>query len=504
LRKTYRENEGGLYMKEKITNWLEENQQEFLEISDKIWEYAETALQEHRSAKLIVNFLKEKGFNVEEGVAEMPTAFVASFGEGKPVIAILGEYDALPGLSQDKEPVKKTIVEGAAGHGCGHNLLGGAGIAAAVALKERIVQGELKGTIKFYGTPAEEDFNAKGFMIHHGLFDGVDIGLCWHPMFVNSVSNSSSSAIISALFKFKGRTAHAAADPHNGRSGLDAVELMNVGSNYLREHMLTTSRIHYVITKGGDVPNIVPEEGEVWYYVRAPKYKEVDALYQRVVKVANGAALMTETELEIDYLGGTWNTRYNNVILDVLYENMVLVGPSDWSDSEKAFAHKLQESYPEGALEAQKANIPDEWSDIADQLFKEPLNNLIPPQVKKGKPSPGSTDVGDISWIVPLAEFTTATGAMGSPWHAWQTTASCGMSIGHKGMIQAAKILALTVADFMTNPDLVARAKVEFEEANAKDSYISPFKEGDKPPFHRITKGQSPLATLRGEKRLVE
>ncbi|MCG3217436.1 MAG: amidohydrolase [Candidatus Heimdallarchaeota archaeon] len=475
-------------MKDKISNWLNENQQEFIEISDKIWEYAETSLQEHRSAKLIVNFLKEKGFKVDEGVAEMPTAFVATFGEGKPIIAILGEYDALPGLSQDKAAEKNAIVEGAAGHGCGHNLLGGAGIAAAVALKERISQGELKGTIKFYGTPAEEDFNAKGFMVHHGLFEGVDIALCWHPYFVNSVINASSLAIISALFKFKGRTAHAAADPHNGRSGLDAVELMNVGTNYLREHMLTTSRIHYVITKGGDVPNIVPEEGEVWYYVRAPKYKEVETLYQRVLKVAKGAAMMTETELEIDYLGGTWNTRYNKVILDVLHKNMVLAGPSDWTEEEKTFALKLQESYPEGAIDAQKAFIEDEWTEVADQLFSVPLNDFIPPQIKKGKPSPGSTDVGDVSWVVPLAEFTAATGAIGSPWHAWQTTATCGMSIGHKGMMLAAKVLAFTVADFMTNEELVTQAKAEFEEVNAKDSYTSPFSTGDKPPFHRIVK----------------
>ncbi|MHA1910942.1 MAG: amidohydrolase [Candidatus Kariarchaeaceae archaeon] len=475
-------------MKEKISNWLDDNQQEFIDISHKIWEYAETALQEHRSAKLIVNFLKEKGFKLDEGVAEMPTAFVATYGEGKPVIAILGEYDALPGLSQDKIPTKDAIVEGAAGHGCGHNLLGGAGIAAAVALKERIAQGELKGTIKFYGTPAEEDFNAKGFMVHHGLFDGVDIALCWHPNFVNSVINASSLAIISALFKFKGRTAHAAADPHNGRSALDAVELMNVGTNYLREHMLTTSRIHYVITNGGDVPNIVPEEAEVWYYIRAPEYKDVEALYQRVLKVANGAAMMTETKLELDYLGGTWNTRYNNVILDVIYENMVLVGPSHWTEEEKAFALKLQESYPEGALASYKKIIPDEWSDIADQMFNEPLNNLIPPQVKKGKPSPGSTDVGDVSWVVPLAEFTATTAAMGSPWHAWPTTATSGMSIGYKGMMLAAKVLALTVVDFMTNEELVNKAKSEFEEVNALDSYISPFSDGDKPPFHRIIK----------------
>ena len=281
------------------------------------------------------------------GIAAMPTAFVASYGNGKPTIAVLGEYDALPGLSQVAEYTRKPLKEGAPGHGCGHNLLGTAGVGGVLAVKKAIDTGEVKGTIRYYGCPAEENFNAKGYMISPGgVFEDIDIAITWHPGWDNSITVQSNNALNSIFFKFYGKTAHAAADPYNGRSALDAVELMNVGANYMREHIIPDARLHYVITNGGLAPNIVPAEAEVYYFVRAPERYQVEDLYSRLKKVAEGAVLMTETRLEIDFIGGNYNPIRNKVVNSVIYEKMRELGPPRFNSDDQLFAQELKKTVP--------------------------------------------------------------------------------------------------------------------------------------------------------------
>ncbi|MFX1508624.1 MAG: amidohydrolase, partial [Promethearchaeota archaeon] len=347
-------------MPEKILEWLENNQEKFITISDKIWDFAELGLFEEKSSNLLAETLKKAGFTIKTGVADMPTAFVASYGTEGPIVALLGEYDALPGLSQAAEPVKKPINEGAPGHGCGHNLFGVACLAACLAVKEAIDSGEVTGTIRFYGTPAEENADGKGWMIEAGVFEDVDITLTWHPWDLNAVIATNFQAMYNVVFQFKGQTAHAAGDPFNGRSALDAVELMNVGCNYLREHMISDARIHYVITKGGQAPNIVPDDAEVWYYVRAPNLKEVKALYKRVLKVAEGAALMTETDFEVFLLGGSANLLPNETLEELLHEKMEVVGPPLYSEEDFNFARELKKSFPEDYFDNYLAALPQD------------------------------------------------------------------------------------------------------------------------------------------------
>ena len=475
-------------MSEKYSKWIKTNREKLINISDQIWEFAETGFQETKSSKLLAQTLEEAGFSVEMGIAEMPTAFIASYGSGKPVIGILGEYDALPGLSQTAEPVKNILKEGAPGHGCGHNLLGTGSLGGALAVKEAIKAGDAKGTIRFYGCPAEELFNSKGYIIRHQHFDDVDITLTWHPAFFNVVATMTTLAINSVFFKFHGRTAHAAADPFNGRSALDAVELMNVGANYLREHMIPDARIHYIITNGGEAPNIVPAEAEVYYFIRAPERHQVEELYQRVIKVAEGAALMTETEVEVEYIGGMYNPKHNQVISDVILEKMRKIGPPRFSKEEQEFAKEINKTLPPNSMEGYKKLIPPKLMEMAMQVLSQPLCPIIFPDLGKNQVMPGSTDVGDVSWVTPLGEFATACHSMGSPGHSWQNVATAGMGIGHKGMLMAAKVLALTAIEFMNNPELVEKARKEFEEMIKTNTYKSPFPEVYKIPFHRFIK----------------
>ncbi|MHA2031253.1 MAG: M20 family metallopeptidase [Candidatus Kariarchaeaceae archaeon] len=474
--------------KDILSPWIDQNQGKFIEISDKIWDLAEIGLQEHRSAKYLTSIFEKEGFEVEKGVADMPTAFTATYGSGSPVIAILGEYDALPGLSQKPSPVKDPIMEGANGQGCNHNLLGTAGIGASLALKVLIDREELKGTVRYYGCPAEETYNAKGWMVAHGLFKDVDIGLTWHPMSYNGGWDFSTNAMNAVMFRFHGIAAHAAGDPYNGRSALDAVELMNVGINYLREHMIPDARVHYVISRGGEAPNVVPAFAESYYFVRAPQRYQVDELYERVLKVAKGAAMMTETELEVDFLSGSYNTRENSVIRDAITTNMTQIGPNEWTDEEIKFAAEMRKTIPSGAFERFIGMVPSEIKEKAKEWIEQPLCDFIIPNFGNGKVLAGSTDVADVSWNVPLAQFSTATQIMGSPGHSWQNVAAGRMAIGHKGMILAAKVLATTAYDFMTDSDLRSKAWKEFEEANKEFTYTSPFPDDHKPPFHRLTK----------------
>jgi len=475
-------------MERLYTNWIKNNQEILIDISDKIWGFAELGLEEHKSSELLIKTLKEFGFSVESGVADMPTAFYGSYGEGTPVIAILGEYDALPGLSQASEPIRKVLKEGAPGHGCGHNLLGVGSLGTTLAVKSAIDNGDAKGTIRYYGCPAEETFNAKGYMIKSGIFDDVDMAMTWHPSFLNMLNLMSALSMNSVIFKFHGLTAHAAGDPQNGRSALDAVELMNVGANYMREHIISDARLHYIITNGGQAPNVVPAEAEVHYFVRAPERHQVEEIYHRLIKIAKGAELMTETKMEIDFLSGTYNTMYNNIVDEILSDSMKQVGPPKFNREDMEFAKKLRESLPPNSMEGYYRLIPPDMLEMAMAILSQPLNKIIVPPIGKGKSMPGSTDVADVSWKVPLGEFTTACQIMGSPGHSWQNVATSGMSIGHKGMLTAAKILTVATLKFMNNPDLIKKAKEEHEKAHKEKKYKTPFPEGLKPPFHRIKK----------------
>jgi len=462
------------------------NQDLLIDVSDQIWQFAELGLEEFKSSSLLIKTLNEAGFSVSSNVADMPTAFYADYGKGKPVIGILGEYDALPRLNQKATPFREVFTEGAPGHGCGHNLLGVGSLGAVLAVKDAIDLGNITGTIRYYGCPAEETFNAKGYMVKEGLFDDVDIALTWHPGNFNMLNLMSSLAMNSAVFKFHGRTAHAAGDPQNGRSALDAVELMNVGANFMREHMISDARLHYVITHGGDVPNVVPAEAEVHYFVRAPERHQVEDLYARLVNIAKGATLMTETTMEIDFLSGMYNTMYTKVVDDVISNSMKKVGAPRFNKDDIAFANELNKSIPTNSLEGYYRLIPPDMMEFAKAILSQPLNKIIIPPMGKDKVMPGSTDVADVSWKVPLGEFGTACEITGSPGHSWQNVATSGMSIGHKGMLTAAKILAVSALEFMQNPNLVENALKEHNIAHKDKPYKSPLPEGLKPPFRRL------------------
>jgi len=473
-------------MSEKYQKWIENNRDFLTEISDKIWEFAEIGFQEFKSSKLLADTLEDYNFKVFRGVAEMPTAFYATYGNGKPVIAILGEYDALPGLSQAAEPVKKAINEGAPGHGCGHNLLGTGSLGAVLAVKQALDDGVAKGTIRYYGCPAEEIFNAKGYMVKHGLFEDVDISLTWHPSFLNMINAMSTLAMNSVAFRFHGQTAHAAADPQNGRSALDAVELMNIGANYLREHVIPDARLHYVITNGGKAPNVVPDEAEVWYFVRAPERHQVERIYERLINIGKGAELMTGTQMEIDFLSASYNTKFNSVVQEVVYSNLKKVGPPNFKTKEKKFAKELSKTLPKNSIEGYLRFVPSEYMDLAKAVLSQPLNKIIVPPIGEGDVEPGSTDVADVSWVTPLAEINTACEVIGSPGHSWQNVATGGMEIGHKGMLTAAKVLTLSALDFMKNPDLVEKAWKQFEKDHKERKYSFPFPKDQKPLFEKI------------------
>lgn len=474
-----------------LLKWIDDNKDEYISLSDQIWGFAELGLFENKSSNVQAEILEQAGFTIEKGVAGLPSAFTATFGTKKPVIAILGEFDALPGLSQKVEPIKNPIVEGAPGHGCGHNLYGVACVMSCIAIKEKIAAGELEGTVRYYGCPAEENADGKGWMVKAGLFDDVDISLTWHPWDLNYILSNNFQAMYNVVFQFKGRTAHAAGDPQNGRSALDAVELMNVGCNYLREHMIADAKIHYTITQGGEAPNIVPDKAEVWYYVRAPELSQVKELYERVIKVAKGAAMMTETEVEILLLGGSANMLPNTTLEELLHNKMTEVGMSSYTKDELEFATELTKSFPDNYFDHFLANYPAEAREHLEQFGGKLIADDILPIWGRGITLGGSTDVGDTSWVTPLAQFVTACHIIGTPGHSWQVVAQGAMGIGHKGMIQAAKILALATTELMQNPGLVEKAKVEFKEKIEKTPYECPLPDGASPPleyFKRVYK----------------
>jgi aminobenzoyl-glutamate utilization protein B len=458
---------------ERVLSYLDASEDKLIDLAKDIWEHPEHGLQETRSSKLLADELQKAGFSVDMGVDQMPTAFAASWGEGKPIVGILGEYDALPGLSQKVSVTREHIEEGAPGHGCGHNLLGVGSLGAALAAKEAMEKDKVKGTIRYYGCPAEETMIGKIFMARAGIFDDLDAAISWHPFYANTVWSCSSLAMNSFKVNFYGVAAHAAAAPEAGRSALDGVQLMDIGVNYLREHIIEKARIHCVITNGGEAPNVVPPSAQVWYYVRAPLREQVDDVYSRMLDIAKGAALMTGTTFEIDFLTGGYDMLPNDRLGELLLEKLKQVGPPKFTDEEKGFAKQLQATLPPGVVENTLRSYGLTREEVGD-----PLCEKIVEPFDKGKVLPASTDVGDVSHITPTAQITTCCQALGTPVHTWQNTASVGSSIGFKGMMLAAKTMALAALDLETKPNILEAARVEFEEKTRGKKYVSPLPEG--------------------------
>lgn len=465
--------------------YIDQKREFLINLSDKVWDFAELALHEEKSAEALIEALKSEGFSIEEGVGGIPTAFVATWGSGKPCIGFLGEYDALAGVSQKPVPTRDPVVPNGPGHGCGHNLLGVGSLGGAIALKQEMIARKLPGTIKYFGCPAEENLSGKAFMARDGVFDGCDACLTWHAGSLNRVRNSSSLANNAINVTFYGRTAHAAGDPYNGRSALDAVQLANLGVEFLREHMPPAARVHYVITNGGLMPNVVPAEAKVWYLIRAPRREHVDELYERVLDCVYGAARMTGTEAKIELIKAIYNVLNNSVLEKVLDRAMNNVGPTKFTDEEKAFAAKIMESVPEKqkvAFLQREQFTPEEY-----KLLKEAvLDETVLAQCAVFKEGTGSTDVGDVSWCVPTAQFGTACQAVGTPGHSWQYCAQAGMSIGHKGMLKAAEVLAEAGFELMTNPEARQAATKEFDGKREGRVYKSAMPPDQKPAFHQF------------------
>jgi aminobenzoyl-glutamate utilization protein B len=456
---------------QEVVEWLEERQSRFIGIADQIWQNPELALAEYKACKLQSEDLAADGFTITSNVGDMPTAFMAEWsqGEGGPIIGFLGEYDALPGLSQENQDIQSPIVVDGPGHGCGHNLLGTAALASASVLKAWLEHTGTAATVRYYGCPAEETCEGKVFMARAGAFDDLDLALTWHPGSTNTVWAGSSLAVNNIKYRFKGRTAHAAANPETGRSSLDAVELMNVGVNFLREHMPEKARIHYVITNGGGAPNVVPDDAEVWYFIRSPERYQVDELTERVRKIAQGAAMMTETTLEENFVAGAYNVLPNNVLSDHMMTVLEELGPIEFTDEERAYGKTIAEQFSPDlrAFLLQQEKLPAE-------LVESGLNGDVWPIRDRGECMPGSTDVADVSWITPTAQITTTTWALGIPGHSWAVTATGAMSIGHKGMIHAAKTMAITAADAILNPSIIEAAQAEFAESTVGRPYQCP------------------------------
>lgn len=455
---------GQLAAHRQVLELVDRHSAKYVEASKLIWDFAELGYQEQQSSVLLQRHLQEAGFRVEAGVADEPTGFVASFGQGKPVVAILGEFDALPGLSQAAKPDRSPVREAAPGHGCGHNLLGSGAALAAVALKEYMASNRVVGTLRYYGTPAEEGGSGKVYMIRAGLFRDVDVVLHWHPENFNGVFNGGFLANVSARFKFRGVAAHAAMAPDRGRSALDAVMLMGNGVEFLREHVPSNTRLHYTISNGGAAPNVVPDTAEIYLQARSPSLVTLGEIWTRVKKIAEGATLMTETSLDLRIIHSSANIVPNEPLARVAQRNLEEVGGFRYSDDERRFAVDLQKSLP-GAV------------DLASTGTIRPLVKVDPNQ-----PS-ASTDAGDVSWVVPTIGFFTATMVPGVALHTWQATASAGMSIGQKGMLVAAKALAITGADLFASAKLIEDAKADFGRELQGKNYRSEIPVGQKPPL---------------------
>jgi aminobenzoyl-glutamate utilization protein B len=449
-------------LKKEVIASVETQKDDLITVSDKIWAAAEIAFQEKVSSQTLIDYARANGFDVEVGVAETPTAFVATYGSGKPVIGILGEFDALPGISQKTVPEKTPFKEGAAGHGCGHNMYGTASLGAAVAIKNLIAEGKLKGTVKFFGTPAEEKFFGKLWMARAGLFDDLDACLDWHPADTTEADVQSSLALVDFKVEFFGQTAHASADPWNGRSASDALELYTHGINSFREHVKPTVRIHYHIQDGGQVVNVVPDYSRIWVRVRDTKREGMNEVYEHVKKMAEGAAIMADVDYEINLISGIHEILPNRAGGVAVQENLETLGPLSYTSEELDFAYKIQEATSKPKLG---------------------INGKITPLKPTAEhPMGGSTDVGDVSFLVPVVRLGVTVAPEGTPWHSWAVVACGGMSIGHKGMVYAAKALSMSMVDLFTDSKLLQEVKDEFKMRKGDYQY-SPMLPPGPPPI---------------------
>ncbi|MEK5330655.1 M20 family metallopeptidase [Lysinibacillus sp. FSL W8-0992] len=451
-----------------LSKVIEEKRQKLISVSDQIWGYAETGFEEFQSAELLCNTLEEEGFTVEKGVGNIDTAFIGSYGTGKPIIAVLGEFDALTGLSQVGGDIQyNPEVTNGNGHGCGHNLLGTGALAAAIAIRSYLQENNLEGTVRYYGCPGEEIGSGKTFMVREGLFDDVDFAVCWHPWSRNSVWSMSSLACYEVSFRFKGKSSHAASTPHLGRSALDAVELMNVGVNYLREHIIPEARVHYAVTNTGGVsPNVVQEKADVLYFIRAPRVAQAEENYQRICDVARGAALMTGTQVEIDFASAASDILPNNTLEKVMHDNFVALGVPQYDEKEQQFAKDIRATLSEAdKKEDIKANKELEGKDLA---------HVIDPFIPSNGILPGTSDVGDVSWVVPTVQCMVACEPIGTPLHTWQVVSTGKTSIAHKGMLHAGKVMAATAIAVLQNPEVLEKAKLELIEQRNGEEYVCP------------------------------
>jgi aminobenzoyl-glutamate utilization protein B len=448
-------------LKKEALAWVDAAMPELAKLNDEIWRAAEVAMEEYRSAEALASYLEKMGFAVERGVAGLPTAFVGVYGSGQPVVGFLAEYDALPSLSQETVTTKSPVKGGDPGHGCGHNIFGVASTAAAVAVKEAMALHGIPGTIKVFGCPAEETVEGKVFMARAGIFDGLSCCIQWHPSSENAVSLESSNALNQFELEFFGRTAHSAGDPWHGRSALDAIELTDIGLNFLREHLKPTARIHYVIQEGGKAPNIVPDYARAWYYVRDIDRESVEKDYERVLKVIDGAAKMTETTYKIHFKSGVHETLANRFGSEIVYSNLLLIGPPAFTEDEQSFAKEIQK------------NIGVDEKGLNTKI--EPFSH---PEKSWGS---GSTDVAEVSWLTPTTSLGVAYTPIGTPGHHWGAVACSGMSIGHKCLATAAKVMAASCLDFLSRPETIDKMREEWTDRKKGREYQSPLPADLKP-----------------------
>ena len=472
-----------------LERFIDEKKQCWTKASDQIWNYAETKFQETRSSETLCSLLAQEGFDVETGIAGLPTAFVASFGSGAPVIAFLGEYDALSGLSQQEGlPEKKPLIEGGNGHGCGHHLLGVGSLAAAAAVKEILTKNKLPGTVRYYGCPGEEGGSGKAFMARAGAFKDVDAALTWHPLTHNAIWSTRFLANYQVAFRFHGKSSHAASAPHVGRSALDAVELMNIGVNYLREHVVPDARMHYAITNsGGASPNVVQGEAEVLYLLRAPELAQVQEIYERVCAIAHGAAMMTGTTHEVIFQKACSNYLPNKALETIMYRHLQQAALPALPENEQQLAQQLQQTMtPEDLqndLHMAELLLGGQHRELLPGIRKQLVSDSVLPHVHAASLLPGSSDVGDVSWLVPTAQCSTACYVFGTPGHSWQMVAQGTSSLAHQGMLTAAKTLACTAVDLFTQPELLQLAKAELLQTLDGGTYQCPIPQDVQPPL---------------------
>lgn len=447
--------------KDAIIATVEKHKANLIKISDDIWALAETAFEENQSSKILSDYAEQQGFNVERGVAGMPTAFVATYGSGKPVISVLGEFDALPGLSQKAEPNKNPLNDGEAGHGCGHNMFGAGSLGAAVAIKELIESGKIKGTIKFFGTPSEEKYFGKIWMVRAGLWDDVDVNISWHPSASTEADVQSTLALVDFKIEFFGQAAHASLDPWNGRSASDALELYTTGINYYREHVKPTVRMHYHIQDGGQVVNVVPDYSRLWMRVRDTKRSGMLPVYEQTKKMAEGAAILANVDYKVSLISGIYEVLVNREGGKIMQSNLELLGPIKYTPEEIEFGKGIQ---------------------IATEKPQVGMDSSIHPLLETLEhPGGGSSDVGDVSWNVANINLGVTTAPAGTPWHSWAVVACGGMSIGHKGMVYSSKAMALTMVDLFENPKLVEKVKTEYKQRKGDEVYEAMVPDGPPP-----------------------